>query len=115
MKRSEFLDKLAFLIATSSSYTGPVSHYLNENILADEILYLTKELGMMPPARIGALVGLDGIPIHAWEPEEEVVPNLPFGASNVGFVENLHTGSELIGLECPVIKNYNRPDFDIFD
>lgn len=113
MKRSEMLETLAS-IWLELNFTKEEALDIVSSVLIE-----VEKAGMVPPKRKGALVGLDGIPVHAWEPEEEVVTSLPFGNSNVGFIENLHIGSEFtpesIGLECPVIKNYNRPDYDIFD
>lgn len=57
------------------------------------LLQRLEDGGMLPPARIGALVGIDGIPVHSWEPEEEPILELPTGKMN----ENLVTKDQRKG------------------
>jgi hypothetical protein len=49
MKRSEMLKNLANIIGTSDAYTAPVSHYLDEDAMAEEVLADLEAMGMQPP------------------------------------------------------------------
>lgn len=86
MKRSEMLKKLTY-VWLDLNYSEEEAVDIVRSVLIE-----VEKAGMLPPARIGALVGLDGIPVHAWEPEEDdlYIPVLPIGISKVA--------------DCPVVS-----------
>lgn len=73
MKRSEMLDKIAFVISCSPAYSAPVSHYLDEHKMALEVLNAIEHLGMVPPIiKEKSFTMIDGVmtyAVHEWEKE----------------------------------------------
>ena len=57
MKRSDALLKLT------------TNYPLTETQAVKMLDFIEKEIKMIPPARVGALVGLDGPAVHSWEAE----------------------------------------------
>ncbi len=57
MKRSEALLKIT------------TSHPLTDTQAEKMLDFFEEEIGMIPPARVGALVGIDGSVVHSWEAE----------------------------------------------
>ena len=62
----------------SDALTKIQGHYNIQRHTAQELLEFMSTI-MVPPPRQGALVGLDGFPLHCWDEATEVLPELPAG------------------------------------